>query len=333
MTGSLTVLTAFAAAALLGKIMMPLLMRMRLIPVNAGEDRSADNSGDNIRPGGGMIIMLAAVMTAAVWVVIRFFSAADTMGYPAGHSEYFDINTASSVFAVIGGFAGFFSDYLHASGKKGGIPKKDLIVSELILIAAFLWTYHICGGDEKIFIPFLGEHRGMQFDMGAAYYLPAAIIMLAVMRSFECAALTDGIMCSSSGAFFFGAAMLLLGGGNTELSIHSFALSGSCFGFLTLNFPPAKAGCGRAGAMFAGFSAAALIAVSGQFILLPVMMLPLLTEGASCMILRNRPRPLSRYIISKGIRIHYAAMLWFCASVITAAAGYAASELYHHSLL
>ncbi len=313
-----TVIIAFAAAGMFGKLFFPLLMRLRLVSAN-GYDRSADTSGENIRPGGGFIIMTAAAMTAATVNVI--LSAMAYGQHDITHySDDEKLFTAAAVFAVLGGSVGFFSDHLSVTGKKGGISDRDMLISEILLTAAFLWVHCILGGTVKIYVPFLGEyHHGVFYDMGAAYYPLTAAVMLAVMRSFEYSALTDGIMCASSGVSFLGAAMLVTFCGYS--GIFPAAVSGSCLGFLTLNFPPAKTSCGRSGALFAGFCAAALIAVTGQTVLLPVMLIPVLTEGISFELIRKKPRPLSRSIISKGIKPHYVVMIWFAASVIAAASG------------
>ena len=308
----LTVLLAFAAAGLMGNILMPLLIRIRLVSVSGKADPVTDNGGLDIPPGGGIIIMISAAAASAIGSVCYVM-------YTKNSLVREDTYTVSAVFAVIGGALGFYGDYLKASGKPGGISPLSKTASEIILVAVYLIFRFIQGGTQSIFIPFMGY-----LPLGTGYYFIAGTVMLAVIRSFECAAVTDGVMSASGGVFFLGAVLISSASGAVYPGIRLAALSGSCLGFLIWNFPPAKTSCGMSGALFAGFSAAAAAAESGQLILICVMLIPIFIEGISCMMKKFFPGaviPLSALLCSKKIAKHYVVMFYFIAAVIAAAAG------------
>ena len=309
----LTVLLAFALSGLMGNILMPLLIRLRLVTVSGKNDPVTDNGGADVPAGGGIIIMISAAIAAAIGFMCYSMYLKDQLV----RSDTF---TVSAVFAVIGGALGFYGDQLKASGKAGGISPKSKLFSEILLVTVYLIFHFMRGGTQRIFIPFTGY-----VPLGMGYYFFTAVIMLAVINSFECSAVTDGIMSASAGVFFLGTALLSVGTGFYYPAIRSAALSGSCLGFLIWNFPPAKTSCGMSGAMFAGFSAAAAIAESGQAVLMCVMLLPIFIEGISCGIKRIFPQtgiiPLSARICSKKIAKHYVVMFYFIAAIIAAAAG------------
>ena len=90
------------------------------------------------------------------------------------------------------------------------------------------------------------------------------IWLVAMTNAFNLLDNINGLCTGISGisAFFFG--VLALINGNMMIAIISFALMGSCLGFLWHNFPKARIFMGDAGSMFLGYALAS-IAVAGSW--------------------------------------------------------------------
>lgn len=259
---------AFVLAAVLYKIFIPVLRKVKLGQKILEIGPSWHKCKEGTPTLGGLFFTVAALAA----IVIAYAVSGDT-----------DIISILLVFgfALLNGLIGFIDDYVKLFKKRNkGLSAVQKLVLQFLAGALYLWfavTYGNC--DTDITLPWGGV-----LHCGVFYYV---IMLLAMTYITNCANLTDGIDgLAGSVAFIIGVTFLLFGlnGGGAETVILSAAVCGALIAFLVFNFHPAKIFMGDTGSLFLGGYAVGLSMLTGsEFILLPISALWIM-EGLSVVI-------------------------------------------------
>lgn len=231
-------LVAFAVTFLAGKVLIPVLQRMK-----AGQGvKEYGPKWHEMKQGtpamGGLmfIVGLAAAVLAVGW---RDIAAGN-------YGALFVL-----AFALVFGAIGFVDDYIKIRRKHGdGLPAGGKFLLQLAVAILFTVLMRNFGYISfNLYIPFVNWTIPM---LPWLYMVFAAFVMVATVNAVN---LTDGIDGLATGvtmpvSLFFLAVSTLWGRG--ELGVFSAGLFGGLFAFLLYNFHPAKVFMGDTGSLFLG---------------------------------------------------------------------------------
>lgn len=233
-------LVAFAAAAALGPVIIPFLKKLKFGQSIREIGPSWHNSKSGTPTMGGMIFILALIISMAVM-----------------HGEL-DETAFLALFCSLGfGLIGFIDDFIKVVLKRnlGLLAWQKLALQILVSVVFVFGGLNLGAFNTVIDIPF----TSYALDMGWLYIPFAIFILVGVTNSVN---LTDGIDGLAASVtivvmLFFGFFALSV----PSLSLFSFALVGGLIGFLLYNRYPAKVFMGDTGSLFLGgaVSAAALL--------------------------------------------------------------------------
>lgn len=233
----LTLLIAFAAGLLLGKLLLPVLHRLKF-GQNVYELAPQSHQKKQGTPTmGGLVIALAAVIAALVM------------------NDYGEPPAANMLLAVLlmalGNLLIGFADDLTKirRGKNGGLTPKQKMVCQALLAAAFsaYCYFHPLVGS-AIRIPF--AHA--EIDLGLLYIPLMMFVIVGTTNSANLLDGLDGLLTSVSIADFATLAIIAGAYGLGNLGVVCCALCGGCMAFLTRNAYPAQMFMGDTGSMFIG---------------------------------------------------------------------------------
>ena len=231
-------LVAFVVAFLAGKVLIPLLRRLKAGQGVKEYGPAWHNSKQNTPTMGGLMFIVGITVTVL------------TVGWQ-------DIAAGSYgallvlAFALVFGAIGFFDDFMkvkyhHGDGLSAGM-KFLLQLAAAIVYTLLLRRFGYLSFD--LYIPFVN----LTIDLPEWLYMVfAAFVMVGTVNAVN---LTDGIDGLATGvtmpvSLFFLAVSVLWGA--TELSVFSAALFGGLCAFLIYNFHPAKVFMGDTGSLFLG---------------------------------------------------------------------------------
>lgn len=259
---------SFAIAALLGKIMIPFLKKLKFgqTILDDGPKWHAGKSGTPTM-GGLMFIISSLVVSAALLALYYFTNSTSDSIYATIQSQQFAKIFAGLVMALAFGAIGFFDDYIKVVKKRNlGLTSKQKLLLQFLVAIAYLLTLYLCGGTSSTIIPFLGR-----VDLGWAYWVIAAVVIVGFVNATN---LTDGLDGLDGSVTFFASLVFMLICvfiGNAGSAIISAALAGGCLGFLMWNFYPAKVFMGDTGSLFlGGFLCAIAFAIDMPILIIPV---------------------------------------------------------------
>ncbi len=230
---------AFAAAAAIGKVLIPVLRRLK-----AGQSIKEDGptwhmSKQGTPTMGGLMFILAMGLA----VVIAGWN--DML---EGHYNHLVVFGFALVFGVIG-FIDDFQKLRHKANEGLTAPQKFM----LQLAASVVFTVLLRSSGyltPDLYIPFLGiELVGIPWVL---YMVFAAFVMVATVNAVN---ITDGVDGLATGvtipvALFYVAVSAWYG--RTDLTVAAAALAGGLAAFLLYNFHPAKVFMGDTGSLFLG---------------------------------------------------------------------------------
>lgn len=251
--GLVTLLVSFIVTALAGKLLIPLLHRLKFGQTikEIGPTWHEKKSGTPTMGG----IMFAIGITVAIVVGYLMLMNSQSLDLP-GNAVVNNIRLWSGLIVAFGfGLIGFIDDYIKVVKKRNlGLTAKQKTVLQLILSIGYVATLALSNaGSTTVIVPFLG-----QWDLGWFYY-PIAVIGIYYMVN--AVNLTDGIDgLASTVTVVYAIAFMVI---TTLLAqdymyIFAAALAGGCLGFLVWNFYPAKVFMGDTGSMFLGGMVVAL---------------------------------------------------------------------------
>lgn len=305
----LAALVSFGIASFAGKMLIPLLYRLRFIREDRG---AADASGKNIPIGGGALLDMGAFAACALgYIIMRYTSPqlsaeSDILLFTAGQAA---VLTASA--------AGFYLDRLTSMGKK--VSEKTGIAVYAVMSAAYLLAVFMKNGIGEhcvIGIPFYGEIK-----CGVWYY-PVMLVLMVLTAHIAGSEGTESAASAVGSAVFSAVGIYILCTLKSyEESIFFSAVSGAYIGFLVWGFPPEKTFLGKTGKYFSGMTAALLTVKTNRPVIIFIMLLPFLIEKISETVLSGmgKTAPLSRYLSEKGKA--FTVMLFFAASALSSVTG------------
>lgn len=246
--------TSFIIALALGKILIPLLRRLKfgqIIREDGPENHKAKQGTPTM---GGIIFLLPVLLLGAIY-------------------SFIDIRVLSLVLVTLGfALVGFLDDYLKIKRKNNsGLSPKQKMLGLLIVSGTFTW-YAVTFVDEArtLILPFWGYKTPWTVPVVIA--IPLAIFFLVGFSN--AVNLTDGLdglagSVTTIVLLFFTLATML----NSQwdyLRIFCALLAGGILGFLVYNLYPAKVFMGDTGSLALGGALTAVAILTGTPIFLAI---------------------------------------------------------------
>ncbi len=242
----LAFIVAFITAALLGKIVVPWLRRIKAgqaIKEN-GPTWHMSKSGT---PTMGGIIFIAGVAIACITVGFSCMTEGDY-----GHIFVLILSLAF-------GAVGFIDDYEKLKKKQNtGLTAGKKFILQVAVAALFVFAMRYFGYvTTNLYIPFFNVSYPMHEWLFFAF---AIFVIVATVNAVN---LTDGVDGLATGTsmpvfLFYSVVAFVWGQEYLSLGIFSSALLGGLLGFLIYNFNPAKVFMGDTGSLFLGGAVAGM---------------------------------------------------------------------------
>ncbi len=250
----ITILVAFVIVAILGPVFIPVLRKIK-----AGQSIREDGPQAHLKKAGtptmgGIMIILAVIITCVLMTIRRGFSA--------------DMGILLVSF-VLCGLIGFCDDFIKVVKKRnlGLTALQKLIFQIIIAVIIAVYQAKVSVYGTSIYVPIWDNY----LDLGWFYIPFIAFILVAMVNAVN---LTDGLDGLASGCTAIAALFLAIKGsdiGYTDSSIFSAAISGACFGFLIFNHYPAKVFMGDTGSLALGGALAVSAVMMNMELILPVI--------------------------------------------------------------
>lgn len=272
-----TALVSFFLSALLGKILIPVLHRLKFGQTIRDDGPAWHKSKQGTPTMGGLIFMLAsAVALVAAVLVSQFFLPIKLFSDSWSDAAKTKL-VAGVLLALCSGGIGFLDDYIKVVKKRNlGLTSIQKLLAQLLVGAGYAVSVYMSGGT-AVNVPFIGL-----VDFGI-WFIPFAVFV--VVAALNAVNLTDGIdgLCGSVSliaCLFF----LTVSGQYIGQGLTAAAVAGAIAGFLLWNLHPAKVFMGDTGSLFLGGALAALAFGINQPILLVPVGLVYIAETLSVML-------------------------------------------------
>lgn len=269
----LGLVAAFILSAIMGRVLIPLLRRLKFGQEIREEGPKWHASKSGTPTMGGLIFIVSIVLTTAICYMTAVLSGMDI---PAG-SEILMLLIISIVYGIIG----FIDDYIKVILKRNlGLTAKQKFLLQLIAAVGFVcWAVYGEGVSTAVIIPF----TSIEIDMGWFFIPFAAIVVLATVNSVNLTDGLDGLATSVTSvvALFF---VLFAEFGtmpNTAVALFAAILLGSLLGFLIYNKFPAKVFMGDTGSLFLGGAVCGMAILLEQPLALIIVGFVYVTESLS----------------------------------------------------
>ncbi len=177
------------------------------------------------------------------------------------------------------GAIGFIDDLgtlQERAGRHGGLSWRLKIALLTLLATGAAWVLYGALDVESVNVPWLGSYA-----LGPAYMIIAVVTIVATTSA---VAVTDGLDTLAGGTTLF--AFVAYGAiafvqGQDFVATFAFIIAGANLGFLWYNAHPARVFMGDTGALALGSSLAIVALMTGHWLLLPLVGLVFVAEGAS----------------------------------------------------
>ena len=249
---ALTALGAFLLSALLGKLLIPVLHRLKFGQTIRDEGPAWHRSKQGTPTMGGILFILgmlgaliAAVLVCELFLPVKIFSGTGFGG--AVNGLMLTKLVGGVLMAVCCGAVGFVDDYIKVVKKRNlGLTSGQKMFAQLLVSGGYALSLYLAGGTAT-YIPFVGT-----VDFGI-WFIP--FCMFLVVGYVNATNLTDGIdgLCGTVSfivfLFFLVTAGVL---GYFGQGLVAAAMAGALAGFLVWNLHPAKVFMGDTGSLFIG---------------------------------------------------------------------------------
>ncbi len=272
-----TALVSFFLSALLGKLLIPVLHRLKFGQTIRDEGPAWHKSKQGTPTMGGLIFILASAVTLAAAVIISQLFLPIKLFSDSWSDAAKTKLVAGVLLALCSGGIGFLDDYIKVVKKRNlGLTSIQKLLAQLLVGAGYAVSVYMSGGT-AVNVPFLGL-----VDFGI-WFIPFAVFV--VVAALNAVNLTDGIdgLCGSVSliaCLFF----LTVSGQYIGQGLTAAAVAGAIAGFLLWNLHPAKVFMGDTGSLFLGGALAALAFGINQPILLVPVGLIYIAETLSVML-------------------------------------------------
>ncbi len=259
-----TALLAFVLSERLGKVLIPVLHRLKFGQTIRDEGpawhkakQGTPTMGGIIFIGAMLIVVLLAMLVAQLFLPIKVVTDADTV---ATVTRLF----AGIVMAIGFGAIGFLDDFIKVVKKRNlGLTSRQKLLMQIGLSGGYALLVYLTGGTQ-IHIPFYGTWTA------GFWFIPIAVFIVVAMTN--ATNLTDGVdgLCGSVSVIVC-LFLLILCGESLGYGIVTAAAAGAIAGFLVWNFHPARVFMGDTGSLFiGGVLCAVAFGVGRPFLLLPM---------------------------------------------------------------
>lgn len=242
----LTAIISFASTAVLGKILIPLLKKLKYGQTILDIGPRWHKSKEGTPTMGGVMFGIGIVIAVLVSFITLVLSGSETTAV---------LQTSDNVRLLMGvlmavsfGLLGFADDYIKVVKKQNlGLTAIQKLIFQFLIAAVYMLTLFFFGESTIVDFPFIG-----QINFGLLYYPLMIVFIVFFVNSVN---LTDGIDGLASTVTFVVAIAFMIAStilSNIHMNILATALAGGCMGFLMWNFYPAKVFMGDTGSMFLG---------------------------------------------------------------------------------
>ena len=282
-------IAAFIVSAVLGKLLIPFLIRLKF----GQEIREIGPKWHQKKSGtptmGGIMFILAFAIGIAVFV--RDLRA-----------------VMVAVCAVLFGIIGFTDDFIKVVKKRNlGLTALQKFMAQLVVASAFVFVLMYTGMiDTAVIFPFIGT-----VNLGWALPPLAVIFMVGMVNGVN---LTDGVdglagFVSLIVTLFFAVAAGMTG--YTGLGISAAIAAGAILGFLVYNAHPAQVFMGDTGSLFLGGFITAVSIAMGFEIFLIICGIMFIVETLSVMLQVASFKPTGKRIFKMSPIHHHFEMCGF----------------------
>lgn len=257
-----TIIIAFAVTLILGPLIIPYLKRLKVGQMIREEGPQSHKSKSGTPTIGGLIIILAIVITSVTSGMVNK-----------------DMLVALGV-TVAFGIIGFIDDFIKVVLKRNlGLRAYQKIIFQVI-VAIMLAMYQSDATymGTKIIVPFIqgswtiGNITIPQYlDLGRLY---TPFIVFVVVATVNGVNLTDGLDGLAAGVTLIIAAFFSLVAaymGIPSLAIFAGAVTGACLGFLKFNSHPAQVFMGDTGSLALGGAIATVAILLNVALIIPIV--------------------------------------------------------------
>ena len=257
-------LAGFLIAALLGKVLIPVLHRLKFGQTIREEGPAWHRAKQGTPTMGGMLFIIGSLAAALLAIIAGQFLL--PVKVFSGTSLTLTKLFGGMLLALCCGAIGFVDDYIKVVKKRNlGLTASQKLFAQLLVAAGYAISLYMAGGS-RFYIPFFGL-----VDWGI-WFVPFCMFVVVAMTN--ATNLTDGIdgLCGTvsfvANLFFLVLAGMLEYVGQGLLAA---AFAGSLAGFLVWNLHPAKVFMGDTGSLFIGGLLCALaFGINQPFLLVPV---------------------------------------------------------------
>lgn len=260
-----TALVSFLLAAWLGKLLIPVLHRLKF-GQTIREEGPAWHKSKQGTPTMGGVIFIAAMLIVAVlaMIVCQFLLPAAKVVTPAHTAGETSRLFAGLILAVGFGVIGFLDDFIKVVRKRNlGLTSRQKMLAQLVVSGAYAVTM-VLTGTTKMYVPFVG------FWEAGIWFIPVSMFIIVAITN--ATNLTDGVdgLCGTVSvvALLF---LLALCGTGVGYGIITAAMAGALVGFLVWNLHPAQVFMGDTGSLFiGGVLCAVAFGLEQPFLLVPL---------------------------------------------------------------
>ncbi|MFX4301981.1 phospho-N-acetylmuramoyl-pentapeptide-transferase [Alicyclobacillus tolerans] len=231
----LTALAAFAIAALLGPICIPLLHRLKFGQSIRDEGPKHHQKKSGTPTMGGILIIVAVLLTTLRFAVTN-------------------IDTLILLFATVTfGLIGFADDFIKVVKKRnlGLRAKQKLFWQTLATLVIFAAMWYVRGhsfDDFQVSIPF----TSIAISLGVFYVLFLFFVLVGTSNAVNLTDGLDGLLAGCAAIVFMAYAVFAMWHTEYNIAIFCAAMVGALAGFLVHNRHPAKVFMGDTGSLAIG---------------------------------------------------------------------------------
>ena len=257
-------LVGFLTAALLGKVLIPVLHRLKFGQTIREEGPAWHRAKQGTPTMGGVLFIIGSLAAALLAIIAGQFLL--PVKVFSGTSLTLTKLFGGMLLALCCGAIGFVDDYIKVVKKRNlGLTASQKLFAQLLVAAGYAISVYMAGGSQ-LYIPFFGL-----VDWGV-WFIPFCMFVVVAMTN--ATNLTDGIDGLCGTVSFVAALFFLILAGMLEYvgqGLLAAAFAGGLAGFLVWNLHPAKVFMGDTGSLFIGGLLCALaFGVNQPFLLVPV---------------------------------------------------------------
>ena len=257
-------LAGFLIAALQGKVLIPVLHRLKFGQTIREEGPAWHRAKQGTPTMGGMLFIIGSLAAALLAIIAGQFLL--PVKVFSGTSLTLTKLFGGMLLALCCGAIGFVDDYIKVVKKRNlGLTASQKLFAQLLVAAGYAISLYMAGGS-RFYIPFFGL-----VDWGI-WFVPFCMFVVVAMTN--ATNLTDGIDGLCGTVSFVATLFFLVLAGMLEYvgqGLLAAAFAGSLAGFLVWNLHPAKVFMGDTGSLFIGGLLCALaFGINQPFLLVPV---------------------------------------------------------------